>query len=401
ESEETAGKFKKMGVDLRKEMAAARKNGENLVDAFARITDKALKGDMSKLPQLFSDQEFARGMRALLNGYGKLPDLIEKINNSTGAVANNLKRITSDTQATLDRLSESAGRFGTALGQSIAQPLKPVFDARAQDLNTLAEGLERANKAAQDAQSSGIFSEVFNQIWQGQVNHSNDMQANNRRISDRRILGRMHTRSIDDNPEARGLRNTIGMLENLPSRSPAQEAALKRHKARLGELSGPVTPNADELGALSREIGRSIADGVDAFNKDPANRGSTLFGMTGAHVADFARIREMAHHMQDRAPRFSRPLPGLPIPPERKNRPGSFDVAPLDDAVTKVEAVKNTLDDVAAAAKTPGPALAASVKTGVDQAIADLERLNSAMRGITMPGIGRGFPTGRSMSEVE
>jgi TP901 family phage tail tape measure protein len=37
-SEETTNKFKKMGVDLNKEMEKARKNGENTLDAFVRIT---------------------------------------------------------------------------------------------------------------------------------------------------------------------------------------------------------------------------------------------------------------------------------------------------------------------------------------------------------------------------
>jgi len=399
ESEETAGKFKKMGVDLRKEMAAARKNGENLIDAFVRLSEKALKGDMSKLPQLFSDQEFARGIRALLNGYGKLPGLIEKINNSQGAVANNLKRITTDTQATLDRLSESGDRARQAAGALLADLASPNLANAADNLQSMATSMERMRAAATDG---GILGAIGQGVKDYREALDRDLAKRRdvfQRGADETTLADMPGRLALTNQHAgrhiRVNQDAIRKLEAMPQSADRDQklATLRRNLAGWQQSAG-ATP--EELAALSREIGRSIADGVDAFNKDPANRGSTLFGMTGAHVADFARIREMAHHMQDRAPRFSRPLPGLPIPPERKNRPGSFDVAPLDDAVTKVEAVKNTLDDVAAAAKTPGPALAASVKTGVDQAIADLERLNSAMR-----GIGRGFPTGRTMSEVE
>lgn len=52
ESEETAKRFQKFGVDLRKEMAKARKDGRDLVSVFTELTDRALKGDLSKVPQL-------------------------------------------------------------------------------------------------------------------------------------------------------------------------------------------------------------------------------------------------------------------------------------------------------------------------------------------------------------
>jgi hypothetical protein len=47
-------------------------------------------------------------------------------------------------------------------------------------------------------------------------------------------------------------------------------------------------------------------------------------------------------------------------------------VAPLDDAVTKAEAIKSTFEEAATAAKAPGPAFEASAQTGLDPAVADL-----------------------------
>jgi TP901 family phage tail tape measure protein len=369
---------------VEKEFDDARKAGKNLVWVLVDLIDKATKGDYSKIGKIIDDQEFKTGVVALLQFRGEYKRMLGDMKNATGSVLQDHARVMKDTQSTLDRMTESASRFSAAVGQSIIQPLGPVLEARSKDFNSLAEGLERANKAAQDAKSGGVFSEIFNEVAKGWGAHSKEQEANNQRISDERTLARMGSRGITDNPEARGLQSTIGMLENLPSRSPAQEAALKKHKARLAQFSGPVTPNAEELSALSRQIGRATSGIYSGPN--------------------FDLVREWAHHRQDRAPVFSGPMSGLPVPPMRQNRPFSFGDMPLnalDDAASKATEVKTTLEETVNAARAPGPALAASVKTGVDQAIADIERLNSAMRNVSIPGIGRGFPTGRSMSEVE
>ncbi|MCA3636950.1 MAG: phage tail tape measure protein [Methylobacterium sp.] len=400
-----------LGMDAKKvekQFMDTRKSGGNLVKTLLDLIKTATKGDFSLIGKIIDDQQFKTGVIALLTMEDKLNDFRRQMKNTAGVVDQQFNRVLGDTQATLDRLSESTNRLQTAVGQSFSQTFGPVSDAWAKDFNSLAEGLERANKAAQDAKSGGVFSGIFNEVAKGWGAHLKEQEANNQRIRDERTLARMGSRGITDNPEARGLQNTIGMLENLPSRSAAQEAALKRHKARLAQLSGPVTPNAGELGALSREIGRSITEGVEAFNKDPKNKGGLLFGMSPEHRATFDMIREAAQHRANRAPLFGGPpgnaAPGLPVPPVRQNTPPRFDAMPvnaLDDAVAKTEEVKTNFQQAEAAAKGPGAAFAASVKTGVDQAIADLERFNAAARSVAIPGIGRGFPTGRSMSEVE
>jgi TP901 family phage tail tape measure protein len=391
ESEETAGKFKKMGIDLRKEMAAARKNGENLIDAFVRLSEKALKGDMSKLPQLFSDQEFARGMTALLNGYGKLPGLIEKINNSQGAVANNLKKITSDTQATLDRLSESGDRARQAAGALLADLASPNLANAADNLQSMATSMERMRAAAKDG---GILGAIGQGVKDYREALDRDLARRRdvfQRDADETTLADMPGRLALANQHAgrhiRVNQDAIRKLEAMPQSADRDQklATLRRNLAGWQQSAG-ATP--EELAALSRQIGRAG-------------------GPVATGIMDPERVelwREMSREANRARGRMSpASAAGLPIPPTRQNRVDfrGSPVAPLDEAVTKAEAIKTTFEEAATAAKTPGPALAASVKTGVDQAIADLERLNSAMRGITMPGIGRGFPTGRSMSEVE
>jgi TP901 family phage tail tape measure protein len=143
ESEETATRFKKMGVDLRKEMAEARRTGEPLVDAFIRLTKTALNGDLSKLPQLFSDQEFARGVRAILAGESAMRGFTRAVADSSGTVSKALQRINTDTQASVDRMKEGADRASTAFGGLVAQIAQPGIERTAKILNDIANDLER------------------------------------------------------------------------------------------------------------------------------------------------------------------------------------------------------------------------------------------------------------------
>ncbi|MCA3600169.1 MAG: phage tail tape measure protein [Methylobacterium sp.] len=391
ESEETAGKFKKMGVDLRKEMAAARKNGENLIDAFVRLSEKALKGDMSKLPQLFADQEFARGMTALLNGYGKLPGLIEKINNSQGAVANNLKKITSDTQATLDRLSESGDRARQAAGALLADLASPGLANAADNLQSMATSMERMRAAAKDGGILGAIGQGVKDYRQALDRDLAKRRDVFQRDADETTLADMPGRLALANQHAgrhiRVNQDAIRKLEAMPQSADRDQklATLRRNLAGWQQSAG-ATP--EELAALSRQIGRAG-------------------GPVATGIMDPERVelwREMSREANRARGRMSpASATGLPTPPTRQNRVDfrGSPVAPLDEAFTKAEAIKTTFEEAATAAKAPGAAFAASAKTGVDQAIAELERWNAAVRNTAIPGIGRGFPTGRSMSEVE
>jgi TP901 family phage tail tape measure protein len=400
ESEETSKKFKKMGVDLRKEMESARKNGDNLIDTFVKLTDKALKGDMSKLPQLFTDMEFARGMRALLAGYAKMPDLVAKINDSQGAVANNLKRITGDSQAALDRVSESSDRARQALGGLVAELAKDNIANAAGSFQTIAEALERMRAAAKDGGAVAAITQAAGDYWSAlkkdlsgrdaAMNSPDDML---RVAEDNATLSRMRTRNVDEHPEARGLRNTIQMLENVPKRTPAQYAALQRHKARLSQVAPKLEPNADELAALSRQIGR---DGGGTF------RGADLAPLESYKEQQLELLRE-----GNRARSRMSPSPSaLPVPPVRQTPAVSFSDVPMqgfDEAGKKAEAIKEAVEGIGPAGQSASASLGQSFTSTADRIISDIDRVQQRLNTLRLPNLGTmsGFPTGRSMSEAE
>lgn len=143
ESEETTKKFAKFGVDLRKEMAGARKEGKDLLSFFVELSDKALKGDLSKVPQLFSDMEFARGMRALLSQKGAVDELANSLRNVDGSALRDLNRILGDTRSQIDRAKEGWDLLLRRLGEKLAPGAVQILDA----LNTQLGPLPDANKA--------------------------------------------------------------------------------------------------------------------------------------------------------------------------------------------------------------------------------------------------------------
>lgn len=136
-SADTASKFSKMGIDLRKEMDAARKSGEDTVAAFVRISKEAIKGDLSKLPLLFTDEQFRLGMQSLMTSADSYKKFIDTVNSSEvdGTVLQDLNRVTGDTQASIDKLSSSWDKMLNSVGKGVARPAVPIMDAISKDVD--------------------------------------------------------------------------------------------------------------------------------------------------------------------------------------------------------------------------------------------------------------------------
>jgi TP901 family phage tail tape measure protein len=136
-SSDTATKFSKMGIDLRKEMDAARKSGEDTVAAFVRISKEAINGDLSKLPLLFTDEQFRLGMQSLMTSADSYEKFLKTVNSTEvdGTVFKDLERVTGDTQASIDRLSSSWDKMINSIGKGAAVPAVPVMNAISRDVD--------------------------------------------------------------------------------------------------------------------------------------------------------------------------------------------------------------------------------------------------------------------------
>lgn len=128
ETDATAKKFKEFGINLRKEMAKARKEGRDLVDVFLELTEKATKGNLSLLPQLFPDMQVQVGMRALRQGRDALDEFQNGLKNVDGSTLKDLNQVLSDTQSKVDKMSSSFKQAFLSLGGVTADVLNPTLD---------------------------------------------------------------------------------------------------------------------------------------------------------------------------------------------------------------------------------------------------------------------------------
>jgi TP901 family phage tail tape measure protein len=130
ESDKTAKEFKKLGVDSEEAFKKARKEGRNLVEVFEELLQKATKGDASKIGEIIDDQEFKRGAVALMQFRGEWQKLSQTMQTSSaGTVAQDLARVTSNSQATFDRFKNAADRLADSLGRRLSPAFKGVADA--------------------------------------------------------------------------------------------------------------------------------------------------------------------------------------------------------------------------------------------------------------------------------
>lgn len=136
ESETVTNSFKKrFGVDLRKEMKRAKDSGEDLLEAFVRLSRQAVRGDLSKLPQLFTDKQMLIGMRALINNMDTFRSSVASTANAAGTVDRDFRRVSANVQASIDDMSNSWDRFVKSVGQTVAPGIVPVLDGMSGNLD--------------------------------------------------------------------------------------------------------------------------------------------------------------------------------------------------------------------------------------------------------------------------
>ncbi|TIO36534.1 phage tail tape measure protein [Mesorhizobium sp.] len=135
ESDQTAKKFSEFGINLRAEMAKARTEGRDLIDVFIELTDRALKGDLSKIPQLFTDAQFMQGMRALIQGRDAMEGFQKSLENVDGATGRDLGIILDGNRSKIDKMVASAERLSRAIGGAIAPPATAAMNFVSSNMN--------------------------------------------------------------------------------------------------------------------------------------------------------------------------------------------------------------------------------------------------------------------------
>lgn len=131
--------FAKMNVDLPKAMKKVRDNGEDFFTGMSKILNRATKGDVAKLGFLFGERDSRNFARMLLSDIDDVEERIRVLREqSKGTIALNVKVITEDAEASIDRLANSMSNLTNSTGALLDRlGASNSLDAIANDMDRL------------------------------------------------------------------------------------------------------------------------------------------------------------------------------------------------------------------------------------------------------------------------
>lgn len=128
QSPATVRAFKKMGVNLNREMAKAGKRGLTPIEAIAEITNKTLKGDLSKLGYLFEDSQAQAGIRSLIQHGEEYKKIREEAMNAKGTNQADFERAMQTTEEQVKRTQIAVSNLAESIGTSLLPAIQKITD---------------------------------------------------------------------------------------------------------------------------------------------------------------------------------------------------------------------------------------------------------------------------------
>lgn len=139
---QTVKAFDKMGVDLEKELKAAATRGLTPIEAIAEITNKALKGDLGKLGNLFSDSEVQKGLRPLIQNIQEYRRIRAEAMAAQGVVEADYQRRLQTGEMAAKRFSIAIENINAAIGAALLPALSDMADTLVPIINKMAAWAE-------------------------------------------------------------------------------------------------------------------------------------------------------------------------------------------------------------------------------------------------------------------
>lgn len=140
---QTRKAFTKMGVDLEKELKKAAEAGLTPIEAITEITNRTLKGDLSKIGDLFSDAQVQKGLRPLIQNIELYREIRAEAIAAQGVVEEDYKRRLETSAGALQRLKVTIENISLSLGTA----LLPALVSISQHLAPIAESIARFAEA--------------------------------------------------------------------------------------------------------------------------------------------------------------------------------------------------------------------------------------------------------------
>jgi TP901 family phage tail tape measure protein len=126
--------FEKMGVDLPKALKKAYSEGKTPLEAIAELTNKTLKGDLSKLGYLFEDAQVQQGLRPLIQNMEEF----RKIRAEAGKAGGTTDRDFADRMKDSAEQSKQLKINATTLAITLGSQLLPTVNAVVKRANAFA-----------------------------------------------------------------------------------------------------------------------------------------------------------------------------------------------------------------------------------------------------------------------
>lgn len=141
-TEDTIKNFKDFGIDLPKALKQAAKDSKSPIEAITELTQKALKGDPSKLAFLFGDMQVQQAMRPLLANMDQYRAIRAQALGAQGTVDGDFAERVKDSAERAKAFSIQMENLGLKVGSVTA----PMIDAAKATFGGLAEGLTRMSE---------------------------------------------------------------------------------------------------------------------------------------------------------------------------------------------------------------------------------------------------------------
>ncbi|UXN05268.1 phage tail tape measure protein [Bartonella sp. HY761] len=139
---QTVKAFRKMGVNLEKELKVAAKKGMTPIEAIAEITNRTLKGDMSKLGYLFADAQVQQGLRPLLQNIDEYRKIRKEAMEAQGVVEEDYQRRLKTGAAAAKRFGLAFESISITIGNILLPVLADLADKLVPIINSIADFAE-------------------------------------------------------------------------------------------------------------------------------------------------------------------------------------------------------------------------------------------------------------------
>lgn len=118
-SPETTTKFKKVGIDIRKELEKTQKSGGDVFEMIDRLIKKATKGDMAKIGDFFQDSEVQKFLRPLWQNIDEYKRIRDQALKASGVVDQDFARRMMTNAAQVEAFKIQVNDLSISIGNAL------------------------------------------------------------------------------------------------------------------------------------------------------------------------------------------------------------------------------------------------------------------------------------------